>query len=66
MAEPRNTTGLELILKQLKQAKTGNSDTYLDTLKSIYGVGGNDISQLEGGALGSIIINTEIKEFKLK
>ena len=55
MAEPRNTTGLELILKQLKQAKTGNSDTYLDTLKSIYGVGGNDISQLEGGALGSII-----------
>lgn len=55
MAEPRDATGLELILKQLKQAKTGNSDTYLDTLKSIYGVGGNDISQLEGGALGSII-----------
>ena len=57
MAEPRDATTLELLLKQLGQNKTGNSSSYLDTLKSLYGVGGNDVSQLEGGALGGIIDN---------
>ena len=61
MAEPRNATAFELMVKQLKQGKTDNSSTYLDTLKTLfsptYGVGGNDISQLDGGALGGIIDN---------
>ena len=59
MAEPRDATAFELMVKQLKQGKTDNSSTYLDTLKTLfsptYGVGGNDISQLDGGALGGII-----------
>jgi hypothetical protein len=46
---------LELLTKQLSQNNTGTSN-YLDTLKSIYfGVGGNDVTKLEGGALGGII-----------
>ena len=57
MAEPRNATTLELLLKQIDQNKKSNSSSYLDTLKSLYGVGGNDVSQLEGGALGGIIDN---------
>jgi len=57
MAEPRDATAFELMVKQLKQGETGNSSSYLDTLKSLYGVGGNDVSQLEGGALGGIIDN---------
>jgi hypothetical protein len=55
MAEPSNATMLELLTKQLSQNNTGTSN-YLDTLKSIYfGVGGNDVTKLEGGALGGII-----------
>lgn len=55
MAEPSNATMLELLTKQLSQNNTGTSN-YLDTLKSIYfGVGENDVTKLEGGALGGII-----------
>ena len=61
MAEPRNATAFELMVKQLKQAQKGNSSTYLDTLKTLfsptYGAGENDVSQLDGGALGGIIDN---------
>ena len=55
MAEPSNATMLELLTKQIQQNQTSGSKNFLKTLESIYGVGGNDISQLEGGALGGII-----------
>lgn len=57
MAEPRNITALELALKNIAQNKNSKSGStsYLDTLKSLYGAGGNDVSNLEGGALGGII-----------
>ena len=57
MAEPRNVTALELALGKIAQNKNfkSGSTSYLDTLKSLYGAGGNDVSNLEGGALGGII-----------
>jgi len=55
MAEPSNATMLDLLTKQMKQKQNSGSGAYIDSLVRIFGVGGNDISQLEGGALGGII-----------